>query len=90
MMILLFQEPPRTSTVFRCIQSTRVEQLGPEAPCVAEGRMPVIVGTSAAGTRTVVHLSKMVEELGAAAVMVTPGREAVGYTGRIRACSSGG
>ena len=40
-------------------------------------RVPIIVGTSHTGTRAAVHLSQRAEQLGAAAVMVTPGKEAV-------------
>lgn len=43
----------------------------------AEGRIPVVVGTSHAGTAATVYLSRMAQELGAAAVMVTPSREPV-------------
>ena len=37
--------------------------------------MPVCVGTSHPGTRATRDLSRMAQELGAAAVMVTPSRE---------------
>jgi 4-hydroxy-tetrahydrodipicolinate synthase len=43
----------------------------------AAGSMPVIVGTSHSGTRAARELSRMAEELGAQAVMVTPHAEAV-------------
>jgi len=43
----------------------------------AEGRLPVIVGTSHSGTQAAVGLSQMAQELGAQAVMVTPHAEAV-------------
>jgi 4-hydroxy-tetrahydrodipicolinate synthase len=43
----------------------------------AEGRLPVIVGTSHSGTRAALGLSQMAQELGADAVMVTPHAEAV-------------
>jgi 4-hydroxy-tetrahydrodipicolinate synthase len=43
----------------------------------AEGRLPVIVGTSHSGTRAAVGLSQMAQELGADAVMVTPHAEPV-------------
>jgi 4-hydroxy-tetrahydrodipicolinate synthase len=43
----------------------------------AEGRMPVIVGTSHSGTQAALGLSQMAQELGAQAVMVTPHAEAV-------------
>src|SRR5688572_12753516 len=47
------------------------------AVAVVDKRMPIIVGTSASGTRTATYLSKMAEDLGADAVMVTPAKEAV-------------
>ena len=43
----------------------------------AEGRLPVIVGTSHSGTQAALALSQMAQELGAQAVMVTPHAEAV-------------
>lgn len=49
----------------------------------AAGRMPVVVGTSHAGTRATRELSLMAHELGAAAVMITPSREPVPDEGRI-------
>lgn len=39
--------------------------------------IPIIVGTSASGTRTAAYLSRMAEDLGADAVMVAPAKEAV-------------
>jgi 4-hydroxy-tetrahydrodipicolinate synthase len=42
----------------------------------AAGSMPVCVGTSHTGTAAARYLSQMAEQLGAAAVMVTPGYEA--------------
>jgi len=42
-----------------------------------DGALPVIVGTSHSGTRAALGLSQMAQELGAAAVMVTPQAEAV-------------
>lgn len=47
------------------------------AVAVAGSRIPIIVGTSASGTRTAVYLSRMAQDLGAAAVMVTPSKEPV-------------
>lgn len=47
-----------------------------EAVRVAGPDMPVCVGTSHPGTRATRDLSQMAEDLGAAAVMVTPSREA--------------
>ena len=49
----------------------------------AAGSMPVIVGTSHSGTRAARDLSQMAEQLGAAAVMVTPHEEAVPNDERI-------
>lgn len=47
------------------------------AVSAAEGRLPVIVGTSHRGTLATVHLSRKAEALGAGAVMVAPSREPV-------------
>ena len=41
----------------------------------ADGKLPIIVGTSHSGTRAALHLSQMAESLGADAVMVTPHNE---------------
>ena len=49
----------------------------------AEGRIPVIVGTSYSGTRATLELSRMAESLGGAGVMVTPSRESVPNEDRI-------
>ena len=49
----------------------------------AGGELPVIVGTSHAGTRATCDLSQMAEHLGAAGVMVTPSREPVPNPDRI-------
>jgi 4-hydroxy-tetrahydrodipicolinate synthase len=46
-------------------------------------RVPIIVGTSATGTRTAQHLSRMAQNLGADAVMVTPAKEPVPNDERI-------
>jgi 4-hydroxy-tetrahydrodipicolinate synthase len=46
-------------------------------------RVPIIVGTSATGTRTAQHLSQMAQNLGADAVMMTPAKEAVPSEDRI-------
>lgn len=53
------------------------------AVAVVRRRVPIVVGTSAAGTRTVQDLSRMAQELGADAVMVTPTREPVPSGDRI-------
>ena len=53
------------------------------AVAVVAKRVPVIVGTSAAGTRTAVVLSRTAEDLGADAVMVTPAKEAVPNDDRV-------
>jgi 4-hydroxy-tetrahydrodipicolinate synthase len=49
----------------------------------ADGRIPVIVGTSHSGTRAACDLSRMAQDLGASAVMVTPHAEAVPNEDRI-------
>jgi 4-hydroxy-tetrahydrodipicolinate synthase len=53
------------------------------AVAVVARREPIIVGTSATGTRTAAYLSRMAQDLGADAVMVTPAREAVPNEERI-------
>ena len=53
------------------------------AVAVVAGRVPIIVGTSAAGTRTATYLSRMAQDLGADAVMVTPAKEAVPNEDRV-------
>src|SRR5688500_237215 len=53
------------------------------AVAVVAGRVPIIVGASATGTRTAVYLARMAQDLGAAAVMVAPAREAVPSDDRI-------
>ena len=53
------------------------------AVTVAGGRMPIIVGTSSTGTRTAQYLSRMAQDLGADAVMVTPAKEPVPSDDRI-------
>jgi 4-hydroxy-tetrahydrodipicolinate synthase len=53
------------------------------AVAVAGRRTPIIVGTSATGTRTAAHLSRMAEDLGADAVMVAPAKEPVPNEDRI-------
>jgi 4-hydroxy-tetrahydrodipicolinate synthase len=47
------------------------------AVTVVGKNIPIIVGTSASGTRTAAYLSRMAEDLGADAVMVAPAKEAV-------------
>ena len=59
------------------------EQLIKTAVGVADGQIPVIVGTSYSGTRATLELSRMAESLGAAGVMVTPSRESVPNEDRI-------
>jgi len=59
------------------------EQLIRTAVSAAEGRIPVIVGTSHKGTLATRHLSQAAQSLGAAAVMVTPSREPVPGEGKI-------
>lgn len=53
------------------------------AVTVVRRRVPIVVGTSASGTRTAVYLSRMAQDLGADAVMVTPSKEAVPVDDRI-------
>src|ERR1700737_1950436 len=53
------------------------------AVAVLKGRIPIIVGTSHSGTRVTAYLSRMAEDLGADAVMVTPAKEAVPNPDRI-------
>lgn len=53
------------------------------AVAAAQGRFPVIVGTSHSGTRVVQHYSRVAQNLGANAVMVTPAKEAVPDDDRI-------
>jgi 4-hydroxy-tetrahydrodipicolinate synthase len=59
------------------------ETLIESAVAVIGGRMPIIVGTSASGTRTAAYLSRMAQDLGANAVMVTPAKEPVPNEDRI-------
>ena len=59
------------------------EQLIKTAVDAADGRIPVIVGTSYSGTQATLELSRMAESLGAAGVMVTPSRESVPNEDRI-------
>ncbi len=59
------------------------EQLIKTAVGAADGRIPVIVGTSYSGTWATLELSRMAESLGAAGVMVTPSRESVPNEDRI-------
>lgn len=47
------------------------------AVTVIHRRLPIIVGTSAAGTRSAAYLSRMAQDLGADAVMVAPAKEPV-------------
>ena len=53
------------------------------AVSVVAKRVPIIVGTSAAGTRTAAFLSRMAQDLGADAVMVTPAKEAIPNDDRV-------
>jgi 4-hydroxy-tetrahydrodipicolinate synthase len=53
------------------------------AAAVVRKRVPIIVGTSATGTATARFLSRMAQDLGADAVMVTPSKEAVPNEDRI-------
>ena len=53
------------------------------AVSVVRQRIPIVVGTSHTGTRACEHLSRMAQDLGADAVMVTPSREPVPNDDRI-------
>ena len=66
----------------RLIDAER-EQLIKTAVFAADGKIPVIVGTSHSGTRATRDLSRMAESLGASGVMVTPSREPVPNEDRI-------
>jgi 4-hydroxy-tetrahydrodipicolinate synthase len=60
----------------RVVDSER-EELIRTAVAAAGGRIPIVVGTSHKGTKATQYLSRMAQALGAAAVMVTPSKEAV-------------
>ncbi|MCP2500374.1 MAG: dihydrodipicolinate synthase family protein [Deltaproteobacteria bacterium] len=62
---------------------TEREELIKAAVEAAGGRIPVVVGTSHKGTQGTLYLSLVAESLGAAAVMVTPSKEAVPNEERI-------
>lgn len=66
----------------RMVDSER-EQLIMAAVAAADGRIPVVVGTSHKGTQATLYLSMMAESLGASAVMMTPSKEAVPNEERI-------
>ncbi len=53
------------------------------AAAVVRGRMPIIVGASASGTRTAASLARMAHDLGADAVMIAPAKEPVPSDDRI-------
>ena len=59
------------------------QELIQQAVSVVNGRLPVIVGASYGGTRAAAYLSRMAQELGADAVMITPAREPVPNDDRI-------
>jgi 4-hydroxy-tetrahydrodipicolinate synthase len=59
------------------------ERLVESAVDIVRQRVPIIVGTSHTGTEAAVFLSRRAEELGAAAVMVTPAKEPVPHDERI-------
>jgi 4-hydroxy-tetrahydrodipicolinate synthase len=54
-----------------------------QAVTIIRKRVPIIVGTSHSGTTAAAALSRMAQELGADAVMVTPAKEAVPNDDRI-------
>ncbi len=53
------------------------------AVAAAQGRIPVIVGTSHAGTQATIDLTAMAADLGAAGVMITPSAEPVPNDDRV-------
>jgi 4-hydroxy-tetrahydrodipicolinate synthase len=53
------------------------------AVAVVGGRLPLVVGTSHSGTAACSYLSRMAEDLGADAVMVSPGKEPVPHDDRM-------
>lgn len=59
------------------------ERLVEAAVDIVRQRVPIIVGTSHSGTEAAVYLSRRAEEMGAAAVMVTPAKEPVPNDERI-------
>ena len=59
------------------------EALIKSAVKVVNKRVPVVVGASHSGTQAAHYLSRMAQDLGADAVMVTPGKEAVPNDDRI-------
>ena len=59
------------------------QELITSAVATVKGRVPIIVGTSHSGTRVTAYLSRMAEDLGADAVMVTPTKEPIPNTDRI-------
>ena len=59
------------------------EQLIRTAVTAAEGRLPIVVGTSHKGTLATRGLSQMAADLGASAVMITPAQEPVPNEERI-------
>jgi 4-hydroxy-tetrahydrodipicolinate synthase len=62
---------------------TEREALIRTAVQAADGRIPIVVGTSHKGTAATLYLSRMAQALGAAAVMVTPSKEPVPNEERI-------
>ncbi len=66
----------------RLLDSER-EQLIRTAVNAAEGRIPIVVGTSHKGTLATRGLCQMAVELGASAVMVTPAQEPVPNEARV-------
>ena len=59
------------------------ETLIQSAVLIVAKRVPIIAGTSHSGTAAATYLSRMAQDLGADAVMVTPGKEAVPNDDRI-------
>ena len=59
------------------------ETLIQSAVAITNKRVPVIVGASHSGTRAAAELARMAQSLGADAVMIAPGKEAVPNDDRI-------
>jgi len=59
------------------------ETLIQNAVLIVNKRVPIIVGTSHSGTEAARYLSRMAQDLGADAVMVTPGKEPVPNDDRV-------
>ena len=59
------------------------ETLIKNAVQIVKSRVPIVVGTSHSGTEAAKYLARMAQDLGADAVMVTPGREPIPNDDRV-------